>query len=231
MAVMIAHRGYSGKFPGNTALAFREAAKHGSGGAETDIRRTKDGVFVTNHNAEVVFADGEEMTIAEHTFAELSAKPLRNTLTEDDVRLCSFREYLGIMRENGMICFIELKDDFSEDDVKAVFALAAEVYDLKKCILQSFSFENLIRARALFPDLPLMWTYGGEMTGWERCFERGFSIDASKKVLTEEMIEAFHARGLEAAVWTVNDEETLAKYRALGADYIESDVFGGEGDL
>lgn len=231
MSVMIAHRGYSGRFPGNTALAFREAAKHGSGGAETDIRRTADGVYVANHNAEVAFADGDEALVAASSFASLTAKPLRNTKTDDPVFLCTFREYLEIMRDNHMICFIELKGDFTEAQVKEVFALAAEVYDLKKCVLQSFSFENLIRARELFPDLPLMWTYGASESGWERCFDYGFSIDADQYVLTEEMIREFHARGLEVGVWTVNDAAQLAKFKALGVDYIESDVFGGEDSL
>ena len=35
------------------------------------------------------------------------------------------------------------------------------------------------------------------------------------------------ARGLEVGVWTVNNEEDLEKFTALGVDYIESDVFGG----
>ncbi|MBQ4193096.1 MAG: hypothetical protein II650_02470 [Clostridia bacterium] len=228
MSIMIAHRGYSGAFPGNTALAFREAAKHASGGAETDIRRTSDGVYVTNHNPEAAFADGTEALVAEHTYAELASKPLRNTKTADDVRLCTFREYLEIMREHGMVCFIELKGDFTEDEVREIFDEAARVYDLRKCILQSFSFENLIRARELFPDLPLMWTYGTSESHWERCFAYGFSIDADRVVLTEEMVEAFHAHGLEVGVWTVNDREDLEKFRRMGVDYIESDVFGGE---
>ena len=228
MSIMIAHRGYSGAFPGNTALAFREAAKHASGGAETDIRRTSDGVYVTNHNPEAAFADGTEALVAEHTYAELAAKPLLNSKTADDVRLCTFREYLEIMREHGMVCFIELKGDFTEDEVREIFDEAARVYDLRKCILQSFSFENLIRARELFPDLPLMWTYGMSESHWERCFAYGFSIDADRVVLTEEMVEAFHAHGLEVGVWTVNDREDLEKFRRMGVDYIESDVFGGE---
>ncbi len=227
MSIMIAHRGYSGAFPGNTALAFREAAKHASGGAETDIRRTSDGVYVTNHNPEVVFADGSEALIAEHTYAELTAKPLRNPKTADDVRLCTFREYLEIMRAHGMVCFIELKGDFTEEEVGEIFAEAARVYDLQKCILQSFSFENLIRARQLFPDLPLMWTYGTSESHWERCFDHGFSIDADRVVLTEEMVRAFHEHGLAVGVWTVNEREDLEKYRAMNVDYIESDVFGG----
>lgn len=51
---MIAHRGYSGKYLQNTELAFVQAARHGSGGAETDIRITSDGVYVTSHNPEAV---------------------------------------------------------------------------------------------------------------------------------------------------------------------------------
>ena len=225
--IMIAHRGRSGYFPGNTALAFKKAAEHGSGGAETDIRRTADGVYVTCHDAEAVFADGSRAAVADTSFADLTVKPLRNGRTDDDVRLCTFREYLRIMRENGMICFVELKGEFTEDEVREIFALAAEEYELKKCILQSFSFENLIRARQLFPDLPLMWTYGTGESHWERCFEHGFSIDADRVVLTEEMIRAFHDRGLEVGVWTVNDRDELRKFRDLGVDYIESDVFGG----
>ncbi|MBQ9997340.1 MAG: glycerophosphodiester phosphodiesterase, partial [Clostridia bacterium] len=42
----IAHRGYSGKYQENTEEAFLEAVKHGSGGIETDVRTTADGVLV-----------------------------------------------------------------------------------------------------------------------------------------------------------------------------------------
>ena len=225
MTKMIAHRGYSSVYPPNTALAFEKAAEHGSAGAETDIRRTKDGIYVTNHDAEVRFADGTEMTIREHTYAELTEKPLCNRLTADEVKLCTFRRYLEIMRDNGMVCFIELKGAYTDEEVKEIFTLAAEVYDLKKCILQSFDFDNLLKCRALFPDLPLMFTYGTGESGWERCFDHGISIDADQYVLTDEMLRAFHAHGLDVGVWTVNDAERVEHFKNLGADWIESDVF------
>ena len=225
MTKMIAHRGYSGKYPANTALAFEKAAEHGSAGAETDIRRTKDGVYVTNHDAEVRYADGTELTVTEHTLAELTAKPLRNGKTEDEVTLCTFRRYLEIMRDNGMVCFIELKGSYTEEQVKEVFSLAAEVYELKKCILQSFDFDNLLRCRALFPDLPLMFTYGSGESGWERCFEHRIAIDADQYVLTDKMIRAFREHGLDVGVWTVNDADRLALFREKGVDWIESDLF------
>lgn len=224
---MIAHRGYSGIYHENTELAFEKAAKHGSGGAETDIRVTKDGVYVTSHNSTVVLKDGTELEIADHTYEELTSQPLKKKKSGKNVYLCTYKKYLEIMKENNMICFIELKDDFSDEQVKEIFTIADEVYDLSKCILQSFVFENLVKAHNLFPNLPLMLTYGEGDTDYERCFEYGFSIDCDYHVITEEMVEEFHSRGLEVGVWTANDIFVLSYCKSLGVDYIESDYFGG----
>ena len=225
---MIAHRGYSSAYPQNTESAFIAAAAHGSGGAETDIRRTKDGYYICSHDGDVKYADGSRLTVADSDYADLTAKPLLNRTNGETVFLCSYRRYLEIMRDNGMICFIELKGPYTEEQVKEVFGIAAEVYELKKCILQSFDFGNLLRCRELFPELPLMYTYGTGESHYERCFEHGISIDADRVVLTREMIDEFHAHGLEAGVWTVNSEDDLMKFKAMGVDYIESDVFGGQ---
>ena len=43
---LIAHRGYSSKFHPNTEEAFLGAIAHGSGGIETDVHFTADGVLV-----------------------------------------------------------------------------------------------------------------------------------------------------------------------------------------
>ena len=222
---MIAHRGYSGRYHQNTELAFSKAAKHGSGGAETDIRMTKDGVFVCNHNPTVILKDGTELSVKDSTYEELTAQPLRNQKGFQKVYLCTFRRYLEVMKENNMICFVELKDDYTDDQVKEIFNLVEEVYDLSKCILQSFEFDNLIKARELFPDLPIMLTYGMDDSNYERCFEYGFSIDADYQCATEEMVKEFHDRGLEVALYTANDIFALSYCRSLGVDYIESDVF------
>ena len=223
--IMIAHKGYSGKYPENTALAFRMAGEHGSGGAETDVRYTTDGVYVTHHDDEVHYADGTMMRISEHTFAELSALPLKNDKTEDEVYLCTFKEYLEILKSYHMICFIELKGAYPTEKVKGVFELAAEVYDLSKCILQSFDFKNLLKAREMFPSLPLMWTYGRSESDYRRCFEHGFSIDVDQYVVTQEMINDFHAQGLEVGVWTVNEEDRVQLFKDMDVDYIESDYY------
>lgn len=227
---MIAHRGYSARYLQNTELAFSKAAEHGSGGAETDIRVTQDGVLVCSHNAEAVLQDGTELQVAQSTYAQLTAQPLRNPKTQDEAYLCTFERYLEIMKEHDMICFIELKGVFTDAQEKQVMDTIERVYDVSQCILQSFQFDNLIRIHQVYPSLPLMFTYGTAQRDYERCFDYGFSIDADQYVITEKMVEDFHARGLSVGVWTCNTRESLERCRALEVDYIESDVFGGKND-
>ena len=222
----IAHRGYSSKFHPNTEEAFLGAITHGSGGIETDVHFTADGVLVVNHNREVRYFDGSEMLIAEHTYDELTEKPLANDHTDTKQYLCTFRRYLEICRDNNMICFIELKGEFSDEDIKRLFTMADEIYDLKRCSLQSFEFENLIKTHEAFPDLQIMLTYGKNCGDYHKCIEHGFDIDAEWKIATPKMVKEFHDKGLKVGLWTANDLVALNYCRALGVDYIESDVFG-----
>lgn len=45
-----AHRGFSGKYPENTMLAFEKAIELGADGIELDVQLTKDGVPVIIHD-------------------------------------------------------------------------------------------------------------------------------------------------------------------------------------
>ena len=81
---MIGHKGYSEKYPENTALAIRKAAEAGFSGTEADIRLTKDGVFVLSHDTEIETADGQTLRISRHTFQELTAQPLKNEFDKEN---------------------------------------------------------------------------------------------------------------------------------------------------
>ena len=223
--VMIGHRGYSGIYPDNTAIAFKKAVEHGSGGCETDVRKTADGVYVTNHNSTVELSDGRELEISASTYEELTSATIKGTAIYGDVYLCTYREYLEIMRDNDMVCFIELKGEYTDEEIVEIFAIADEVYDLQKCILQSFNKDNLIKARMLIPDLPIMLTADADTGDYSWCFDYNISIDCEYTALTEEMIEDFHSHGLVVAAWTCNDIFSLSYCKSLGLDYIESDYF------
>lgn len=231
---MIGHRGYSGKYNENTATAFEKAYEHGSGGCETDVRVTKDGELVLSHNGSIVLKDGTELEVSDHTLAELTAQPLKHKNGREDDYLCTFEEYLKIMKKHNMICFIELKGSFTDEQIIKAFRLAEEIYSLDKCLLQSFDIDNLIRAHEQFPTLGIMLTYGQvkdderekQQADYNTCLEMGFSIDADYATITPQMVEDFHSRGLEVAVWTANNIFEICYCRSLGVDYIESDNYG-----
>ena len=127
---MIAHRGHSAKHPGNTEAAFISAVENGSGGIETDVRITKDGVFVINHNDEVKFTDGTELLVADSTYVELTQKPIYNDKSDEVCYLCTFERYIDICKQGNMICFIELKGDWTDEQINDLFNMAKEKYDL-----------------------------------------------------------------------------------------------------
>ena len=224
---MIAHRGHSAKQPGNTEAAFLSAIENGSGGIETDVRITKDGVFVVNHNDEVKFNDGTELLVADSTYVELTQKPIYNDKSKEVCYICTFERYLDICRQGNMICFIELKGEWTDEQINDLFTMAKEKYDLSKCSLQSFEFDNLIKAHEAFPELNIMLTYGKNCGDYRRCFDYGFDIDADYKVATKEMVKEFHDKGLKVGLWTANDLFSLNFCRMLDVDYIESDLYGG----
>lgn len=222
---MMAHRGYSSKYPENTALAFVEAAKHGAEGVETDLRITKDGVYVLSHNATAVYKDGSELTVADSTYAELTAKPLKNKKTKDDVYLCSFTDFLKIMKEYKLQYYIEFKVPFTKELAKDVFNVAKKKYDIKKCIFESPRFDDLVAVRKLFPDMPLMYVISEAGTDYSRCFEYNISVDVQYYALTEEMISEFHEKGLKVGAYTCDNIFCLSYAKSLGVDYIESNRY------
>lgn len=224
-AAMMAHRGYSFLYPENTALAFTEAAKHGAEGVETDLRITKDGVYVLSHDAEVTFRDGSKLTVADSTYEELTAKPLRNLKTLDKVYLCSYEDFLDIMKEYGLEFYIEFKVPATKELIRDVFSIAQKKYDLSKCIYESPRLDDLITARKLFPSMPMMFVISSSDADYSRCFEYDISVDVKYEIISEELVEQFHAKGLKVGSWTCDDPFTIAYSNSLGVDYIESNVY------
>lgn len=54
----MAHRGYSGRFPENTMLAFKQAHKVGADGIEFDVQLSKDGQVVIIHDESLLRTTG-----------------------------------------------------------------------------------------------------------------------------------------------------------------------------
>ena len=227
----IAHKGYSGKYQQNSEDAFLGAVEHGSGGIETDVHFTKDGILVVNHDSVVHYADGTDLEIATHTFEELAAKPVENERSDKEIYLCTFQRYLEICRDGNMIAFIEFKGHFTDEMINKAFTLAEEIYDLSMCEVQSFDFDNLVRSHKMFPTLKIMYTCREHDEMVDRCLEEGFDIDMDYDGIKNETVEMFHAKGLKVGLWTANSQEALKFCLSKNVDFIESDYFSSAADV
>lgn len=221
----IGHRGASFLYQENTAESFRKAGEQGFGGVETDVRITKDGVFVLSHGGSIEMADGTEMEVSEHTYEELTAQHIKNKKTATELDICTFEEYLKICKEFGMICFIELKGVWPAEKITEAFTMAGEVYDLSMCELQSFEFDNLVAAHEEFPELKIMLTCDEHDVLVDKALEYGFDIDMEYSGLTKETVKMFHDKGLKVACWTANLNSVVLYCASLGVDFIESDIY------
>src|SRR5579884_3228886 len=71
MPRIIAHRGYSERFPENTLLAFREALAHGADCLEMDVHVTADGKLMLHHYYKLGETDDGDGLIFLHDSAYL----------------------------------------------------------------------------------------------------------------------------------------------------------------
>lgn len=222
----VAHRGSSQNHLGNTEAAFLAATELPFYGIETDIRKTKDGVFVCKHDETVKYADGDEKSVSESSYADLIAKPLKNEKSDETAFLCTFERYLEICKNGGKVAVIELKEDFSEEDVLAILAAVDAVYDKSAVSVISFYFDALLRVRAADASLGLQYLSETKNDPlFERCLEEKISIDVRQSILTKKTVKTFHKAGLTVNAWTVNKAFDRNIVRIKGVDYITTDFY------
>ena len=222
----IAHKGYSNRYLGNTEASFVAAANKSFYGIETDIRRTKDGHFVCNHDDSVVYADGSELKISTNYLDTLLSSPLKNDKTDKAEYLCTFETYLRACKAGKKTAVIELKDFFSKDELENILSIIDAEYDREHVWFISFSYLMLPQIKELDPSIELQYLSQTEDDPrFENCLKKGISIDVKDTILTKELVGTFHEAGLNVNVWTVNDRTVLKKVTALGVDYVTTDLF------
>lgn len=221
----VAHRGFSHSYVDNTEDSFKAAAGKGFYGIETDIRKTKDGYYVCNHDAKVAYADGSEKRISATKRDTLLSKPLRNDKTDSDAYLCTFEKYLQICKSGNKVAVIEIKDWFNEADIQEILDIIDAEYDRKRVIFISFLFLPLLFVREADPTIELQYLSQTEDDKtFDTCLQKKISIDVKQTILTEALVKQFHDAGLKVNVWTVDNLSELRVVIAAGVDYVTSNL-------
>lgn len=228
MVKNFAHRGFSGKYPENTLLAFEMACKTpGCDGIELDVQLTKDGEMVIIHDEKIdrTCTNGKGYVL-EYTCEELKKLDFsyKNEGKCQPQQIPTLREYFELVKEYDIITNIELKTGIIEYPgiEQKVWDLIQEYNMEDRVLISSFNHFTIKRMKELCPDIKCgllteSWLIdAGEYT--EKC-----GVECYHPVylsLNEEAVAEVKRHGIEINTWTVNEEKDICDMIKKGVDII-----------
>lgn len=225
--MMIAHRGFRAMAPENTLPAFEKAGENGYWGAECDIYRTKDGVWVVQHDVNTYRMMDFSKSIEKCTYDELMEHNTDNGNHIDEypnLKICTLDEYLKCCEQYGMVAVIELKGKNNTEHYDEIVSTV----DKYSCdvIYISFHEENLYALRKV-TDAPLMYLVNvvdDEAIEVAKSIGNcGIDFDGNKENNYEndaEILKKAQAEGLTLGAWTIDDIEVMKKLLSYNVNYI-----------
>lgn len=225
---LVAHRGYRAVAPENTTAAFEEAGKAGFWGAECDIYRTADGVWIVSHDTNSYRMMDKTVNIEKKNYDELMTHKVDNGSNIEnypDLSYCSLEDYLKICKEYNMVAVIELKGKNNTEHYDEIIDLVNQ-YDVEAVYI-SFHFENMQKIRAL-TDAPVYFLtseISDEDIELAKSLENcGIDFDGRKEENFEKgMIKKCIDEGLAVGAWTIDDTALLDKLVENGVTLITTD--------
>jgi len=228
--IVLGHRGFMGKFPENSLLAFRKAIEAGADGVELDVWLTKDGHVVVMHDETIdrtsdMSGRQKDMTLEELKKADLGGGE----------RIPTLEEVFEALPDDALIN-VELKD---RDAVERV-AEIVRANNPGRVMISSFDVEALREYRkfdrettmgllinreevvSLLPRLKEelnLWSINVPM---EAVYLLGFEK-------TLQAIQWARSLGLKVVLWTEDDrlfyaDDNLARLKGLFEVVIANDV-------
>jgi glycerophosphoryl diester phosphodiesterase len=221
--IVTAHRGFSGKFPENTLVAFEEAVKIGADIVEFDVRSSSDGVPVIFHDETLDRATNGTGNIADYSLSKL--KHLKVTINSENCpntvcQIPTFEETLELLA--GKV-FLNIQVYADSLEIKQKIC---RLFDKFKLYNQAFLmiplFSDIAQYRAINPQIDLC--VGEDRTNLARHRGAGLTFiqpyfhdinpDFCKKI--EEFV-------LCANMFFSNNDQDNNKYIAYGIKGIMTD--------
>ena len=224
MSKIFAHRGFSGKYPENTMLAFQKAVEIGVDGIELDVHLTKDNELVIIHDEDIKRTCDGEGLVKDMTLEELKKYDASATFrgVYGFCGIPTLREYFELVKDTRIITNIELKTGVYEYPTieRRTVELIREFGLEDRIIFSSFNHFTVKRCEEIAPEIKR-----GFLTGdWIYDFGQ---YTAQRNVqcchpwhitLNEDAVKEMHAAGREINTWTVNEYEDIEKLAAMGVD-------------
>jgi len=213
--VNYAHRGASEYLPENTMLAFYTGIYMGANGIETDVQRAKDGTLVLFHDSTLARVTGEEGSVSDYTFEQLQNFRVRKNGFCD--KIVAFEDFLQHFAFRDITFAIELKGAGVEEDTAALL----RKYNLaSKTVVTSFQLDYLTKFRRVAPEFQIGYLTSkvdDEVIAQLKALHAE-ELCPQAKLLTEELVQAWHEEGFRVRAWGVSSETLMQHACHCGAD-------------
>lgn len=228
---LYAHRGGGSLAPENTLGAIRVGQSLGFRAHEIDVKLTRDGVLILLHDPTLERTTSGKGRAADLRWEELRALDSGSWHSKEFAgeRLCSFEEATQLFRSRETTVDIEIKPT-PGFDVATGRAAAAAAQALWKGApvppyLSSFSFEALMAAKEVAPEIPRAWLIDTFTDAdWDRLKDLdAVAVNTSYKKFDLADTARLHDAGYRVNLYTVNDEATAEKCLEAGVDGLFTD--------
>jgi glycerophosphoryl diester phosphodiesterase len=246
---VLAHAGGALLWPDNTLVAFDGAARLGADVLELDVHETADGEFVVIHDDTVDRTTDGSGAVADLTMRELRELDAGYRWTPSGPRadadasgyayrgrgvtLPTLGEVLSAFDDAAVNVEIKQEDP---DVARRLCAYLRERDATTRVMVGSFHGRALAAFRSACPEVATSASQA-EVAFFVALEKLRLSAvltppyDALQvprtfsgiTVVTPHFVAAAHARGLDAHVWTVNDQEAMRELVAMGVDGIITD--------
>lgn len=214
---IVAHRGYSGIAPENTAAAFIAAGVHHADAIEYDIQISRDGVPVIIHDYTVDRTTNGKGKVKEKTFTELE-----QLHAGKGQKIPTLQDVLSIAKRYNLYMYPEIKGYVQEDDIDKMVQQVIDAGFEKKATMVSFHPNDLKRVRQLSKTLKIGYLVSSKaqfQASLQEAKEQGNAIISSnyKVILANpELVKQARNADVGVAVWTVDSPEIVSQLQKLG---------------
>ncbi|MCO0596448.1 glycerophosphodiester phosphodiesterase [Peribacillus butanolivorans] len=232
MTLIFAHRGSAGTHPENTMSAFKEAARVGADGIETDVQLSKDGEVVIIHDEKLNRTTNASGFVKDRTLMELKTFNASNSYKGKmgNERIPTLEELLIWLKNNQLLCIIELKNTlFLYPGLEEKVIRLIRSYEMEeRIIISSFNHYSLVNCHQLAPEIETAPLYrDGLFMPWIYAKAIGGSaIHPNIRVAPDIIIQSSMCAGVPVRPYTINKESDMKRLYSLRCSAIITDFPG-----
>ena len=226
--IIIAHRGYSGKYPENTMSAFTGAVTAGADMIELDVTLTKDNIAVVIHDETLDRTTAGAGKVADYYWSEMRDLDAGSWLDKkfSGERIPLLEEVVRLVaRERKIELNIEIKPEAlgrigCNSVENRVMDLVFHYQIQARVLVSSFEPEFLMRIRKSDREIRLGYLIEKTCMDWESFCKKYncYSVNPGESLVDENLIRSAHESGLKVIPWTVNDRQRMEELADMGVD-------------